>query len=341
MASVPSPIARTVGNTYTDPNTGVTYRYDGSSWQPISSGYQQTPQTQAPISGGTFGSVLGESTTYQPSSGGQPSGGDFSGGETSAPQPDPYLEALRAEFGNLRTLYEGQIPQLESDYQRVRGDVEGSIGRAKETLGEQKQDIGVRFGESLRDLLQSDRELGQKSRNIYSGLNALDSSSFAEAENKRGQQLIETKGRLGVERNRNIKQADRAYADYEARATDSLANLGSQYLNAKTALQAAISQNNLDEASAIQNYINQIQQQAQQIQSVLLNLGQLQASGTDVIGNLQSLNNSNINQVFGNYLSNYFNPTSSRLGIPSPSLTGSGFIGSSGDDDLLKRLYQR
>lgn len=339
MASVPSPISRTSGNTYTDPNTGITYQYDGSSWVPISSGISQTPQTQAPISGGTFGSVLGDST-YQPSSGGQPSGGDLSGG-TSQPQTDPYLESLRAEFGNLRSLYEGQIPQLESDYQRVRGDVEGSVGRAKETLGEQKQDIGVRFGESLRDLLLSDRELGQKSRNVYSGLNALDSSSFAEAENRRGQQLIETKGKLGVEKDRSLKQADRTYADYEARATDSLANLGNQYLDAKTALQTAISQNNLDEASAIQNYIQQIQQQAQQIQSVLLNLGQLQASGTDVIGNLQGLNNSGINQVFGNYLSNYFNPTSSRLGIPSPGLTGSGFIGSGGDDDRLRRLYQR
>lgn len=293
-----------------------------------------TQQYQEPVDTRTdaqrFGALLGG--TYQPSSGGQPAAptGD-SGGDSGS----SYVDQLRQAYDYARSLVSDQLPGLEADYTRIKGDIEGALGRAKETYGEQKEDIRRGYGEGLRNLIQSNRELEQKSRNVYSGLNALDSSSFAESNEKARQSFIETQGKLTSERERSNREAERQYSAYESQANQALADLGNQYQAGRQALQSAIANNRIEEATNIMNYLQNLQNT---ISSYKLNLAQLQAQGTDVVGALQKLNRGGLDNIFGNYLSSVYNPMMGQLKIPTNNLAGSGYIGASKDEEL-KRLY--
>jgi hypothetical protein len=305
--------------------------------------------TMGPLSTGYGGNPLGSgSGTYNPSTGGQgPAvGGDVGsytdGGGESGQDDQAYLQSLRDAFSGLRSSVESQLPGIESTYNTVKGDIEGAVGRAKEVYGERKEDIGRGFGENLRNLLQTDRELGQKTRNTYSGLNALDSSSFAEAENKRQQSVFDTQGSLTRDKERQYREAEREYSAYETEATRALAGAAQEYQGAKGALQAALAQNKLDEAYSIQNAMQQIQDRARQIQDSVnafkLNLAQLQASGTNVIGNLQQFGRGGLDNIYNQYLGKTYNPGMSRLSFSRPEIGGSGYIGSGGDDEK-RRLF--
>jgi hypothetical protein len=283
----------------------------------------------------------------KPSTGGQagapagsPSGSPVPQQDQGPSQDQQYLDSLRSTFGNMRSSIEAQLPGMEADYNRVKGDVEASVGRARETLAEGKQDINRGYGENLRDLIQTDRELGQRQRGVYSANNALDSSSFLENENKRQQQLVETKGEFTRERDRSISTADREFAAYERQANDALANLGNQYMQGRQQLQSAIAQNDLNSAAAIQNAMEQIRSRAQQVadsvNALKLNAVQLQSQGVDVIGGLQRLNRGGIDNLLGQYMSSYYNPTAGQLTVPNPQVAGQGFIGSS--EEQRRRL---
>ena len=305
-------------NPFNPPSAGASGQVMGANTSdPFRTG-GTTPST-------SFGDLLTQ-PQYQPSSGGQTSGGTggYTGGDTGGGGGFDPTGDIRAAYDQARQAYEAQFPQLEGDYNRVRGDIEGAVGRAKTTLGEQKDDIGRGYGETLRNLLTNSNELGQKTRNVYSGLNALDSSSYADAQVKQEQGLYDTQTKLEAEKVRSNKEADRYYSEYESQANSQLAALGSQYMAGRQSLQQAIADNNVEEAQTIMNYLQNLQSTMTQAK---LGLASLQSQGTDVIGSLQKLNRGGIDSIFGNYLSSVYKPGISGLSsVGAPQESGSGYI---------------
>lgn len=321
-------VGQATGNKLPELNVSEKLQYYGSQLNPRTVG----------ASGLRPGEVLGNSTTsdvqrmydqnnfipqapnvvnnnYKPSTGGGGGGGQVLGTSVgSAPVVDSsgggYQDALKAAYDQARSVYESQFPGIEQDYNRATGDVNAAIERAKGTRDTSLNDVNVGYGDNLRNLVMSDRELGQKSRNLYAGQNALDSSSFLESETKRGQQLFDTQSRIETQKTRDSKDINDQYGAYERQATSTLADLGSQYMSARDSLRQAIASNNIEEAQTIQNYMQQIQST---VGNLKLNLASLQAQGTDVMGSLQKLNRGGIDSILGGYMSNYYNPTMASL----------------------------
>lgn len=312
---------------------------------------QAAPAPAAPKPGGfnyntQAGPTYSNTTSYAPSTGGQ-TGGDTGGGDTGGGDDggQAYINELRNAFGSLRSSIEGQLPGLETTYNQVKGDIEAGLGRAKEVFTERQGDVVRGFGENLKSLLMTDRELADKNRNVYSGLNALDSSQYADSENKRGQQLFDTQSRLTGDKERQLRESEREYQAYEQEGNRFLAQAATEYQSGKQALQAALAQNNLDEAFAIQNAMNEIQTRAQQTQDSInafkMNLATLQAQGTNVMGNLGKFGAGSLNDIFGGYQNNYAKGALASLNPGQTGMQGSGYIssGNRAQDDPLKRLY--
>lgn len=267
---------------------------------------------------------------------------DFGGGDQGGGDDAGYVDQLRNAFSGLRSSIEGQLPGLENTYNTVKADIEGGINRAKEVYGERKEDITKGFGENLKSLLLSDRELGEKNRNVYSGLNALDSSSFGDAEIKRSQNVFDTQSKLVGDKERQLRDSEREYSAYEAEGNRVLAQSANEYMQGKSALQQALAQNDMNQAYAIQNAMNEARARAQQVNDTLnafkMNLAQMQAQGTNVIGNLQKFGSGSLNDIFSGFQQNTLNPAMARLNIPQASMGGSGYIGNSKADEELKKI---
>lgn len=325
----------------------------GASTQkaPSSPRVSTTPTLQYVNGGQNYPAVGTSNNPYSPATGGQAAGSGGGSGDGSQsfdfaqPQGDSgdqnYVNELRNAFGGLRSSIEGMIPGLESTYNTVKADIEGGINRAKETFGERKQDIEKGFGTNLKSLLQSDRELGERNRNVYSGLNALDSSSYGDAEIKRSQSVFDTQAQLTGDKERQLREGERELQQYESEANKVLAQAGSEYMQQKSALQQALAQNDLNSATAIQNAMNETRARAQQAQDTVnafkLNLAQLQAQGVNVAGNLSKLGSGSLNNILSGYQTNTLNPSLARLVLPQAGVQGSGYIGGSSAEDK-KRL---
>jgi hypothetical protein len=306
------------GNTLKQASTGG--QVQGASTQPYTvegapSGYT------APSSGGTYTS--GGSGTPTPSTSGQPSDG---GGDAGY----DYVGALRSAFDQSRSALQGILPTYDSDFSNFKSTVEGGVNRAKDTLTTQNAEDERLYGQSLKSLLQSDQELRQRRQGVFSSLNALDSSSFRDDVTKADQSLLENQQGLEGEKRRTFDARQREYAAYEQEANSKIASYANEIQRAKQALQQAIASVNMDEASSIQNYIGQLQQQAQQVNSqreaLALNLTQLQAQGTDVVGNLGRMNLQGFSNIFGQNLANRVKDVTARYTLPQQQVAGSGYI---------------
>lgn len=295
-------------------------------------------------------SVLGSSTQssgtyaqtaptgdFQAATSGEVSG-DTSGGDSYDP-----LAALRDAFNSQRSALEGQLPILESDYNLGKADIEGSVNRAKDTLQSQRAETERGYGQSLKSLLQTDKELRSRRQGTFSALGALDSSAFRDETVKGDQFLQENQLGLQGERDRVLQSADKEYAAFEQKATSDLARYANEFARAKSALQQAVASVNMEEAASIQNYMSQLQERSQAIQDQMngfkMNLAQLQAQGTDVMGNLAKFNMNDFNKIFGSRLQNQYNSTLSRYGqAGQPQSSMAGYIGRGMTDEQKRQL---
>lgn len=299
---------------------------------PVAGGYK----APASVNTGGGGSYSAPQQQPQPQTGGQPSdgGGDGGGGYD-------YVGALRSAFQQSRSALEGMLPTYDKDYSNFKQTVEGGLGRAKETLATQNAEDERLYGQDLRKLLQSDKEIRQRQQGVYSGLNALDSSSYKDDVLKQDQYLLENQQGLDAEKRRNFEGRQKEYAAFEADAMGKIAQYANEIQRAKQALQQAIASTNMDEAASIQNYINQMASQAQSLnaqrEAMALNLAQLQAQGTDVVGNLAKLNMGGFSNLFGQNLARRMQTAMSRFTPGGGGVQGSGYIYGSSDDE--KRKY--
>lgn len=290
--------------------------------------YSTAQSTYDPYAGANSNINAYKLGSYNPTTGGQGSGGngggaDTGGGSTGGDGGDPFAK-LREAFNYAKGIYEQQIPQLEGDYVRIKGDIEGAVNRSKEVLGEQINDINVGFGENLRNLLTRSKELGQKTRNIYSGLNALDSSSYGDEQIKQEQGLFDSQTKLEATKTRDEKEARRLQSGYQSKADSDLATLGKEYLAGKSALQRAIADNNIEEANSILGWMERL---GSVMANAKLGAAQLASQGVDVVGNLQKLNRGGLDNIFGNYLSSIYNPSMGTMAsVNATPNVGSGYI---------------
>lgn len=276
---------------------------------------------------------------YSPATSGQSFGGDSGGGGGDGGYD--YVAALRESFNQSRAALEGMLPTYDSDFSNFKTNVESGIGRAKDTLQAQNSEDELMYGQSLKSLLQNDQSIRQRQQGVFSGLNALDSSAYKDDVLKQDQFLQEQQSGLGAEKQKTYDQRQRDYAAYEQDATSKISSYQNEITRAKQALQQSIASTNMDEASSIQNYISQLQAQQQQInqgrEAFAMQLAQLQAQGTDVVGNLSKTNLGAFTNQFGQGLSSRLQSALGRYAQPQGGVVGSGFIGSSSMNDDQKR----
>jgi hypothetical protein len=326
-----------VGQKLGVPELGLSERIQGMSNKPKPqvAGAKTTRQPVIPSAppvatqrtGGTYFSNPTAPATPQPqpAGGGEALGGGDGGGESFDP-----LGALRNSFNQKRSALEAMIPTYDSDFGNFKTEAEAGIQRAKNTLEAQNQEDERSYGNSLRSLLQTDRELRQRRQGTFSSLNALDSSAYRDDTVKADQELLESTQLLDAEKRRTYKERQDEFAAYEKEAVSKLAHYGNEIQRAKQAMKMAIADVNMDEAASLQNYIDKLMAEAQQVnagrEAMALNLTQLQASGVDVVGNLGKMNMQGFSNIFGDSLRNRINQITARYTLPQTQLPGSGYI---------------
>jgi hypothetical protein len=216
--------------------------------------------------GGTYNQTANPIPQPQPASSGEPSGG----GDSSGGGYDP-LGGLRNAYSSIRSAYEGLLPTYDADYKTFETRTNDAVKRAKDTLTTQNQEDEVRFGENLRNLLQSDKELRQRRQGVFSGLNALDSSEYKEDVEEADQFLLESKNKLTSEKERAYNERQNEYAAYEKNAVSKIAEYGNEIARAKQALKLAVANVNIEEAASIQERIDQLSAEAKGIYDNMTN----------------------------------------------------------------------
>lgn len=287
--------------------------------------------------------------SYQPSTGGQSAGGGGGGGSYSAPQESgggqdygDYLNELRSAYGGVRSSLEGMLPTYDADFNNFKTQSQDFVNQAKGTLETQTQDLGRRYGDSLKSLLQSDKDIRGRTNSTFSGLGALDSSAYRDELNKQDQYLLDSQGKLDFQKNKDITDAQTMFANYEKEQLGKINSYQNEINRAKQSIQSAIANSRLDEAESIIGYTNQLRQEQQNIQNQMqqyqMQLAQLQAQGVDVIGNLKKINGVDFNNQFGQNLASRYNTVTGRYQMPTQAPTGAGYIGSSKADEERRLL---
>lgn len=293
-------------NTYVAPTAG------GGS-------YPKGPTSSSPVTTG--------GGSYNPSTGGQSIGGGGDGGGYDD-------SALRSAWDSSRSALESILPTYDADYANFESLVNKNLATAKDTLGRTVGDLTQRYGTSLKNLLQTSRDLGQRTKSTFSGLGTLDSSAFGDEILKQEQSDKEAIGALDLNKNKDITDANTQYNTYEGNQLNSLTAQRNEVDRLKAGVRQAIANNDIQQAAQLSNYIQQIQANQDSLRS---NLALAAAQGTDVVGNLQKINGVDFNNLFGQNLANRANGLISRLIIPTQGGTGAGYIGSSKEDQLRRQ----
>jgi hypothetical protein len=263
-----------------------------------------------------------------PSTSGQtPTGG---GGVPPAPQTDPYLQQLRDAFSGVRSSLESQLPTYDSDFSNYQNQANQYIDQAKQTADQSKTDAEFNFGDTLKNALKTDKEIRQRQQGTFSALGTLDSSAYTDAVAKEDQNLGDNVNSIGKEKSKALTGIDQQFAAYQTDAMGKIQAYKNEIDRAKDGVRQAMANADLQSASSIANYMQQLQQQQASIQNNLanfkLNLAGMQAQGVDVMGNLQKLNGTDFNNTFGGLLSSQLGSANSQFSVPQAGVQGQGYI---------------
>lgn len=279
---------------------------------------------------------------YAPASSGQSTGGGTGGqsvgggggGDNGGGGYD-YQSELRAAYDRSRQALEGLLPTYDADFNNYKTSVEGAINDARGTLDIQKADVTKRYGDSLKNLLNTSKDLRQRTQSTFSGLGSLDSSAYGDELIKQQQADQEGISQIDLSQNRDITELDNTFTTYERDQKSKLNSYQIDIDRAKQGVRQAMANGDIEQAQTLANYAQQVQAN---IDNLKLSLLSAQASGTDVLGNLRKINGVDFNNAFGQALGNRFNSATSRLVIPSAGATGAGYIASSKNQDEQRRL---
>jgi len=275
---------------------------------------------------------------YLPSSSGQSlggGGGNGGGGGDNGGGGNDYQAQLRAAYDQSRQALEGLLPTYDADFNNYKTSVEGAINDARGTLDTQKADVTKRYGDSLKNLLNTSKDLRQRTQSTFSGLGSLDSSAYGDELIKQQQADQEGVSNIDLSQNKDITELDSTFNTYERDQKTKLNSYQTDIDRAKQGVRQAMANGDIEQAQTLANYAQQVQAN---IDNLKLSLLSAQASGTDVLGNLRKINGVDFNNAFGQALGNRYNSATSRLVIPSAGAQGQGYIASSKNQDEQRRL---
>lgn len=307
-----------------------------------SSAQLKPASTIRPVTGGT---TLGPSTVA-PSTSGQSIGGGSGGtggvgtsgsgvGLTTPTQPT-YEDMLRNAFDSAKSSLESIIPTYDADFQNYSTGVNNSIDQASKARDTQVGDLNYRYGDALKQALQTSRDLRGRTQSTFSGLGTLDSSSYGDELLKQQQQDVNNQASLSKQQNSDISNVNNTFDTFKNDQTSKIAAYQSEIDRAKAGIRQAIANNDISQAQALSQYAQNLQNT---MSNFALQLASAQSAGTNVIGNLQKINGSDFLKQFGQLLSGQYNNGLSKYQIPGQSNTGAGYIGSSnGMSDEQRRL---
>ncbi len=293
-----------------------------------------------------------------PITGGQPTGGNGGGNngnsgnntssQSSGPSPEEiYLQQMRDSFSGVKSALENQLPTYDSDFNNYKNQAMGNINQAKATLADTQAQTEYNYGNNLKNMLQANKDLRQRATGTFSSLGTLDSSAYQDALDKGDQTLKDNLALNDTNKVRELNSAKSQYDAYERQALGSIDSYQQEINRAKDGIRQAIASANLNEASSIAQYLQQLQNQKSTIESNLAafkaQLATLQAQGIDVIGNIKKFNGADFSNTFGNLLGNQIANTNNLLTIPTPSVSGQGYIAANGkrynsQDEYLRLL---
>jgi hypothetical protein len=320
---------------YATPNMADNQKYGQNAYRIMNPNPSPAPQTGGgtpPPSGGpkpvvqttgNNGTGPGAGTGTNPPGGGGPS----------------QFDILRATFDNNRNALQGLIPGIDQTYNTAKGDIENAVTNAETAANTQKDALGTQFGGILRNQAKTYNDLGRQGMGMYSGLGSLDSSSYADYQNKNEQQLKEGQLQTQLEQSKQTKSVDDQFNNYKQQALSALQSYGTQYQQAKNGISQAMAQGNINEASALAQAAQEAQNQYNSIQDNMRNWASqsaiLKAQGIDVSGALAGINGDQYAQNAQNQLTQASNYGASLMPKMNQMLA---FIG---DDKKNRNPYQQ
>jgi hypothetical protein len=280
-----------------------------------------TPSTggQAPSGGGSYGSGL---SLTPPSS------------QNPGPSQDDMLNILRGQFSNAQNDIRNQGGSLDSSYGQAKTDIGNTITDAQKQAEAQKTNNESTYGNLLKQSNQTYRELGQQRQGTFSALGTLDSSAYGDQQAKADQALADQTGQISLDKTKSNSGIDNTLTTFSNQANSQLATLANQYQQGKNAIASALASNNLQEASAIQDALTQIRQQAYQIQNNITNFANqaamLKSQGYGVNQSIAGYNGNQFGQNVQSALQQAMSSGKSQYVIPSNTATGQGYIAPNG-----------
>ena len=277
-----------------------------------------------------------------PSTGGQNTGGGGNGNNgnptfsqsTGPSAEEQYINSLKDAFNSQKGAFESTLPTYDADLANYTKQVNDQIGSAQTTYDQTNQDINKNYGDVLRQALQTDKEIRNRAQGTYSTLGTLDSSSYMDTLAKQDQALGQNVGNIGTEKAKALTSTEQQFNDYKNKATSQIDAYTQEINRAKAGVRQAIANVDMNQASSLMNYAQQLEQNRQTIANNLMNfksqLATLQAQGYDVMGNLRKLNGSDFVNSFGSMLSGQLAGAGNRLVVPTNNATGAGYIGPNG-----------
>lgn len=328
---------------YYNANNPANYQIYG----PVPSG--QSQYKSAPTTGGAAPSTGGQTLGASTGSSGGSGGGSYGAGINLTPPAfadqsqsnNANMDLLRQQYDASRNDINAQNGQLDQSYNLSKGDIENAISQTEQAAQQQKQDQSKLFGDLLRNQLQTYQDTNRQRMGTFSALGSLDSSEFQNQQFKGDQAYAQQRGQTETEQTKTLKQIDDSVVNYRKQATSELSKLALQYQSGKQAIQSALSQNNLQEAGAIQNALDQIRQRAADVQNSMISFANqaalLKAQGNDVRVGIQGTTGNDYAQYINNLLAQQTATGKSMYALPTSGVQGSGYIGQGTSEDQKKK----
>lgn len=278
----------------------------------------QNPGGAAPTSGGQSGGAPQQTTgTNNNTGGGQP--------------VDPYLQQLQNAYGAVKDSLNNTIPTYEADFNQYKTDAGNAINDAQNTLTNQVGDINRNYGNTLKQTLQTNKDIASKINNTYSALGTIDSSAYGNDITKQNQSLQNDINNINLNQTKDTNAANQTFTNFKNNIQSGINNYEQEINRAKEGVRQAVANADMSSAGALTNYINQLQSQQQNLQTMganlKLSLAGLAGQGVDVANNLKNINGLDFGNVFGQQLAGQLGLANNTYTTPTQGpLSGQGYI---------------
>jgi hypothetical protein len=270
-----------------------------------------------------------------PNTGGQVTTGTTGGNEGTGQDWGSYLSSL---YSQGRDALNSIIPTYDADFANYKSGVQSAVDTAQKTRDSSLGDTDLTYGNSLKSLLQTSKDLRGRTQSTFSGLGTLDSSAFADELLKQDQADAEGTSSLDLQKNKDKTSINDAFDTYSKQQQSAIQAKQDELDRLKAGVRQQVAGNSLDEANSLINMANSARTNDQNFAT---NLALAQSQGNDVIGNLKKIlgSGTDFNNLFGNNLLARYTTGTGKYVIPSSSTSGSGYINnSSTTTDQLKKL---